>query len=850
MTSSLGAHARCGCAGAAGSFSLQGTERNYERARPFAVRHLALDLALDFDARTVAGSATLTIERREPGATQLTLDAIGFEVSQVSWLEGRRKVAADFEYDGERLVVSVPRRTASARLRVAYSAKPRRGLYFLAPDATVKDRPVQAWTQCQDEDARHWFPCHDAPHMKMTTEVAVTVPNGFTVLSNGDPVSDSRPRGEAPWRWHFKMAEPHSSYLVTLVAGRFDVVSDRPARRPGGADVPVTYYVPVGRAGDAPRSLGETPRMIELFARLTGTAFPWSRYSQVVVSDFIFGGMENTTATTLYEHVLLDARAAIDVSSMDLVAHELAHQWFGDLVTCRDWSHGWLNEGFATYFEHVEREDRLGRDEYDHGVAGDLASYLGEAGGRYTRPVVCREYDEPIDLFDRHLYEKGSLVLHLLRRRLGDATFWRGIGAYLERHAGGVVETRDLQRALEEVSGQALDRFFDEWLYRPGHPALKVRVSWEEGAVRVHVKQTQKVGDTALFHLPIEIEVEDAAGKRKRHEKLLSAESDTLVVPLSKRPAWVAFDPDFRVVGDVTFEAPGDLLRHQLERGSSARVKVQAAEALAKKRDLPTIRALGRSLGKTSEPWMVRAECASALGSIRGEDALGLLVGAARTDHAKVRRAVASALGRFKKPEAAAALTALAKKDPSYLVEAEACRALGATRDPSARRTLLSLVDREAWADVRRAGALDGLAALGDEGALDAVTRATRYGVPTRGRRAAISALARLGEGRAVRDQLEQLLDDDDPHLRIDVIRALEQLGDSRARGPLRRRLAREDDGRVTRRLREALRDLDAGATPERKRVNEELEALRSKLGELETRLEKLVQHKRKGKKS
>jgi aminopeptidase N len=192
--------------------------------------------------------------------------------------------------------------------------------------------------------------------------------------------------------------------------------------------------------------------------------------------------MENTTATTLYEHVLLDARAALDVSSNDLVAHELAHQWFGDYVTCRDWSHGWLNEGFATFFEHVEREARLGRDEYDWGIAGDLDAYLGEANGRYTRPIVCRDYQAPIDLFDRHLYEKGGLVLHMLRRELGDELFWRGVTHYLDRHAHGIVETNDLMRAFEEVSGTSLERFFDHWVYRPGHPDLRVKIAWEDGS--------------------------------------------------------------------------------------------------------------------------------------------------------------------------------------------------------------------------------------------------------------------------------------------------------------------------------------------------------------------------------
>src|SRR5262245_13082317 len=186
--------------------------------------------------------------------------------------------------------------------------------------------------------------------------------------------------------------------------------------------------------------------------------------------------METTTATTMYEHILLDERAAIDVTSDDLVAHELAHQWFGDLVTCRDWSHAWLNEGFATFMEHVDREAHKGRDEYDLGLAADLAAYLAEANTRYRRPLVCQDYEAPIDLFDKHLYEKGSLVLHMLRRKLGDEDFWASVRTYLEKHRGGIVETRDLMRAFEETSGKSLERFFEHWVFRPGHPMLGVTI--------------------------------------------------------------------------------------------------------------------------------------------------------------------------------------------------------------------------------------------------------------------------------------------------------------------------------------------------------------------------------------
>ncbi|HEY4102684.1 MAG TPA: M1 family aminopeptidase [Polyangiaceae bacterium] len=834
-------HARCACSSAGSPFALAGTERQYERSRPFSIPHLFLDLALDFATKSVEGTAVLDFERVAQEADELELDAVGFTVESVRVHGGKGFDDADFSYDGDRIVVRGLAGMKAGKVEVRYHATPRRGIYFLAPDAEVKDRPRQVWTQCQDEDARHFIPCHDKPHVKMTTELRVSVPKGLVALSNGELIESEKPAGKKPWTYHFRLDKPHPSYLLTLVAGDFAIIDDRDAITGGPEKVPVRYYVPPARKKDTLRSFGETPRMIELFSRLTGVPFPWQRYSQIVVSDFIFGGMENTTATTMYEHVLLDERAALDITSTDLVAHELAHQWFGDFVTCRDWSHAWLNEGFATYFEHVEREDRLGRDEYDFGVSSDNDTYLHEANARYARPIVCRDYSEPIDLFDRHLYEKGCLVLHMLRRELGEEAFWAGIREHLTSHAYGIVETNDLQRALEKVSGRSLERFFDCWVYRPGHPDLKVKVSWDDGLLSISAKQAQKLGDTALFHFELEVEVGMRSGETSRYTKPITLASDVLVIQLPERPAFVAFDPELRVVGELSFEAPSDMLRTQLTQATRAISRVRAADALSRRDDPPTIAALRAAIENEKEAWMVRAEAARALGKIRSEEAFAALVKNAGTEQPKVRRAVAAALGNFRTPEAAKALEKRAKSDPSYLVEAESVRALGRTRQPEALKVIVPLLDRSSWADVARAGALDGLAALRDEKALPEVLERTRYGIPTRGRRAAIAALPQLSDSRKVREHLEDLLEDKDPHLKIDVVVALQNLADPKARGALHRAKERELDGRVVRRLREALRDMTEGhQTAERKRLSDELESVRTELSELKARLSKV----------
>ena len=252
---------------------------------------------------------------------------------------------------------------------------------------------------------------------------------------------------------------------MTLVAGPFVEIADRAPR----TGVDVFYFVPPGREDDARRSFRRTPEMIDFFSERIGVPYAYPRYSQITVAEFIFGGMENTTATTLTDLVLLDERAAIDHDVEGLVSHELAHQWWGDLLTCREWSEAWLNEGFATYFEYVWREHAKGRDEADLELLVDADGYLNEAG-RYQRPVVCRQYDEPIHLFDAHLYEKGGRVLHMLRHELGDAAFWRALAHYAGKHAHGSVETRDLARAIEEATGRNVDELLDRWIARARPP--------------------------------------------------------------------------------------------------------------------------------------------------------------------------------------------------------------------------------------------------------------------------------------------------------------------------------------------------------------------------------------------
>ncbi len=845
MTTSGRLSARCG--GAHGSFShahehahalaarpfTLGEDRRprFERDRPFRITHLKLSAKLSFAHKSIAAVATLDVVRSSPTATEMPLDAIAFDLHKVH-VDGQ---AVNYTYDGRVLTVPLGKKKA-AKITIGYTAVPRKGLYFLEPDAEVKDRPRQVWSQCQEEDARHFVPCHDAPHEKMTTEMSIAVPKGLYVLSNGALIS-RKPEKTGLERFHWKMNEPHSSYLLTLVAGEFSEIEDM------AGTVPLSFLVPKGREEDARRTFGRTKEMIALFAKLTGQPYPWNRYAQVVVSDFIFGGMENTTATTMYEHILIDKRAALDITSEDLVAHELAHQWFGDFLTCRDWAEGWLNEGFATYFEHIWQEHTEGHDAYEYGLLTDLHGYLGEAAGRYKRPIVCRDYDAPLDLFDRHLYEKGALVLHVLRMELGDDTFFAGIKKYVATHAKGIVETRDLRAALESVSGRSLGSMFNELVYTAGHPDLTVDVSWSDGVLSVSAKQTQEAKDgvIAAFQVPIEILIVDHAKKVNERKVVLDARANTFALPCPKRPLFVVVDPRMRILGDVAVNVPDDMAREQLAHAPTARGRWRAAQALAKHNDLLSIRALGHALSREKEAWMVRSEAAHALGTIRSPESEALLVEALGTKHPKVRRAVVAALGVLKSKAAAKTLARLTKSDPSYLVCAEAARALGKTRDPIAKNALLAVLDTPSWADVIAAAAADALGALLTDDVIPELLKRTRYGQPTRLRRSAIWALAQLTTEPRVRETIEELLTDKDPYLRIDVTRALVEIGDVRSRGKLAAVLDTDLDPRVRRRIREALRDLGRDDKKVARELTGRIERIEKDYAELRAQLQKLT---------
>jgi aminopeptidase N len=823
-------------------FAPPGTRTNYVGDRPARLEHVRLDWELDIARKRLSGTATLTLLARRDRLAALSFDAVELDVESVT-VDGR---AAAFDNDGEKLRVACPSPPAEgAKLEVAvrYACQPRRGLYFIGPDAAHPERAPQCWTQGQDDDSRHYWPCIDHPIEKFTTEVICTAPGGNFVLSNGA----LRERTELPdgrVRWHYALEYPQPAYLVTLVAGPFVEIADRAPR----TGVDVFYFVPPGREADARRSFRRTPEMIDFFSERIGLPYAYGRYSQITVAEFIFGGMENTTATTLTDLVLLDERAALDHDVEGLVSHELAHQWWGDLLTCREWSEAWLNEGFATYFEYVWREHAKGRDEADLELLVDAEGYLNEAG-RYQRPVVCRQYEEPIHLFDAHLYEKGGRVVHMLRHELGDAAFWRSIGHYAKKHAHGSVETRDLARAIEEASGRNVDELLDRWIARPGHPELEGRWEWDEdrkvGTLRIAQKQPITAEAPPFkFSAAVRFEID---GHERDERVTVSEAAHVFELRLPARPTQVIFDPGDVVLKSIRLEKNAALWRRQLAAARLAIDRVAAARALGQAADPAGIAALTAAL-RGDAFWGVRAAAARALGHTRREDARDALAAALDDEHPRVRRAVAAALGELLGDETAARALAdrLRRGDASYFVEAEAALALGRGRTPEALALLPALLDRPSYQDVIRSRAIEGLGKSGDERAFPIIRDAWRAGLPWVTRRAIVAAVAELARGtaiaRAAREFIEARLSDRDFRVRGESAAALARLGSMEAIAALRTARAAELDGRARRRMEEAIRDLESGTRPseEIRHLHDEVERLRAETAKLRERLDRL----------
>jgi aminopeptidase N len=845
------------------SFELPGAKPHYNPDRPGQVEHIFLDLSLDIPNQSYHGSCSIRLLPIRNGIDRLTLDAVNLNIQSVQVDE----VAQNFDYDGEQLAIQLAQPTQIGKrllIAIAYSVeKPQRGIYFIQPDKHYPHKPTQVWTQGEDEDSRFWFPCFDYPGQLSTSEIRVRVPKHLVAISNGELIATQKDGDSKIYHW--SQQQIHPTYLMTLAVGDFAEIRDEWQGKP------ITYYVEKGREEDAKRSMGKTPRMMEFLSEKYGYPYAFSKYAQVCVDDFIFGGMENTSTTLLTDRCLLDERAALDNRNTEsLVVHELAHQWFGDLLVIKHWSHAWIKEGMASYSEVMWTEHEYGEQEATYYRLLEARSYLNEDSSRYRRPMVTHVYREAIELYDRHIYEKGSCVYHMIRAELGEDLFWQTIHTFVQDNAHKTVETVDLLRSIEKATGRNLTFLFDQYVYRGGHPDFKVAYSWDGDAklAKVTVTQTQvpadKNGSKELFDLKIPIgfgysQQGEAATPLQTFTVRVHEREQSFYFPLAEKPQFISFDVGNNFLKTVSLEYPVPELKAQLEFDPNPISRIYAAEALAKKGGLEATRALSASL-KNELFWGVRIEVAKQLAQVKLDQAFDGLVAGLKDQNALVRRAVVEALAQIKTHESYKAVKGLVQDgDPSYYVESMAARTIGSIaaanleekpKEEKVLKLLKSVLEEKAgWNEVVRSGAVAGLAELKtSEAALNLLLEYTRLGVPQPLRLSAIRALGKISVGQSpvnlerILEKLAELAKETFFLSQMAVVAALAQMETPKAIGILRSLADQTPDGRVRRYADESIANVqkNVGTESALRQLREELNQLKQQNQELVSRLENL----------
>ncbi|MEH2390387.1 MAG: M1 family metallopeptidase [Nostoc sp.] len=859
-------------------FELPGARPHYNPDRPGQVEHIFLDISLDIPKQSYQGSCSIRLLPIRNGIDRLTLDAVNLNIESVQVDE----VAQNFDYDGVELSIQLSEATQIGKrllIAIAYSvAKPQRGIYFIQPDKHYPNKPTQVWTQGEDEDSRFWFPCFDYPGQLSTSEIRVRVPNPLVAISNGELIDTTE---DSDYKiYHWSQQQVHPTYLMTLAVGDFAEIRDE---WNGKA---VTYYVEKGREEDAKRSMGKTPRMIEFLSQKYGYPYAFPKYAQVCVDDFIFGGMENTSTTLLTDRCLLDERAALDNRNTEsLVVHELAHQWFGDLVVIKHWSHAWIKEGMASYSEVIWTEQEYSLEEAAYYRLLEARRYISEDSSRYRRPMVTHVYREAIELYDHHIYEKGSCVYHMIRFQLGDELFWQAIQTFIQDNAHKTVETVDLLRAIEKATGRNLLFLFDQYVYRGGHPDFKVAYSWDGDAnlAKITVTQTQaaegKNGSKDLFDLKIPIgfgyplqEVRSGELGVKNNSQLQTHNSQlkTFVVrvnereqsfyfPLENKPQFISFDVGNNYLKTVALEYPIPELKAQLESDPNPISRIYAAEALAKKGGLEATIALSVAL-KNDPLWGVRVEVAKQLAQINLDQAFDGLVIGLKDKNAYVRRSVVEVLAQIKTAESYKVVRSLLQKgDPSYYVEATASRVIGAIasanleekpKEDKVLKLLKGVLEEKAgWNEVVRSGAVAGLAEFKtSETALNLLIEYTKLGVPQPLRLATIRALGKISVGQnpvnleRILEKLTELAKETFFLTQVAVAAALGQMETPKAVRILRSLAEQAVDGRVLRYAEEEISKVQKNIGSEKtlRQLREDFDQLKQQNQELRSRLENL----------
>jgi aminopeptidase N len=761
-----------------------GPTRQYAPDRDFDLHHLLLDVTPDFQRRTIAGTATLRLQPNARPLREIRLDAVDLHIRSVTatapvqaWQSTTNQLVITFEE-------SLPAER-EVTVTIAYDAEPREGLYFRTPEMGYRDGETHLFTQGESITARHWYPCFDSPNERFTSEIVCHVPEGMEVFANGRRVSREPEAGTGRVAVRWLQDKPHANYLVSLVAGNFRSIEDR------YRDVPLAFHVLPSEIDQATNSFRGTRDMMAFFEEEIGVPYAWAKYDQVCVNDFVAGGMENTSITTLTDGTLFTAATENLEDSEGLVSHELSHQWFGDLVTCKDWSHIWLNEGFATYYETLWLGHCRGRDHLRYELFNRLRDLTANAGD--TRAIVRRTFQSPDEMFDQLTYPKAGWVLHMLRCQLGEDLYRRCIRTYLDRHQFGSVVTEDLNAVVEELSGRSWDQFFDQWFYHGGFPDLEAVYSWDETQklAKVTITQRQPVNDQVLlFRLPLTLRFKSKTTTVDR-PVMLSQATETFQVPLPAAPEIVRLDPDLTVLAKVRLDLPLPMIRAQLADREDVVGRLLAVEVLSGQKDHEAVEQLRGVLNEDAF-YGVRIEASRGLRTIHSEEALeALLASRAQTD-ARVRRQVIEDVGGFYRETAYQALRETLEREKNPGIQAVALEGLSGFGKPEIRDLLVRYLGSTSYHNSLAAAAIRGCRQQDDPALVQPLLENLRQREKDYRTDAFINGLevlaylARNDELKdAVRDFLLAQLQHKKRAVPPAAIRALGQLGDERAVGPL-----------------------------------------------------------------
>lgn len=520
--------------------------------------HTKLDVSFDYAKRYLNGKEWVTLKPHFYPTDSLTLDAQGMDIKTVALVGTKGNTPLKYVYNDNKLFITLNKKYTNAEkytIYIAYTAKPdelkvkgsaaitdAKGLYFINPDGTDKDKPTQIWTQGETESSSAWFPTIDKPDQKTTQEISMTVKSKYTTLSNGKLVSQ-KPNADGTRTDTWKMDLPHSPYLFMMAIGDFKITKDTYKGKE------VNYYLEPKFAPYAKQIFGKTPEMMKFYSEILGLDYPWNKYAQVVARDYVSGAMENTTATLHGEQIQKTDRELLDGNEEGTIAHELFHQWFGDYVTAESWSNLTMNESFATFGEVIWHGHDAGKDAEDKSRYEKLQSYISSTKNGES-PVLARfHYADKEDMFDNVSYAKGSVILYALKNQMGDAAFYKSLNKYLTTNAFKNGETHQLRLAMEEVTGKDWSPYFNQWYYNGGHPILAVDYDYSDGKATIKVKQTQ---DSAVqtFTLPVKINIY-AGGKKISKEILINSREQTFSFEVSTKPDLIDFDVDKIIVGEL-----------------------------------------------------------------------------------------------------------------------------------------------------------------------------------------------------------------------------------------------------------------------------------------------------------